>query len=92
MAGENEYQDERVGAYRILRAIGQGRMGAVYLAVRDDDQYRQQVAVKVVKPGTDTDDVLRRFRRERQILAGLEHPYIARLLDGGSTHEGRRSW
>lgn len=80
---------ERLGAYRILHAIGRGGMGAVYLAVRDDDQYRKQVALKLVKPGMDTVDVLRRFRHERQILAGLEHPYIARLLDGGSTADGR---
>jgi serine/threonine protein kinase/tetratricopeptide (TPR) repeat protein len=80
---------ERLGAYRILREIGRGGMGAVYLAERDDDQYRQQVAIKLVKRGMDTAEVLRRFRHERQILAGLEHPYIARLLDGGSTQDGR---
>jgi tetratricopeptide (TPR) repeat protein len=82
-------EGERLGAYRILRALGRGGMGSVYLALRDDDQYRQQVALKIVKPGLDTADVLCRFRRERQILAGLEHRYIARLLDGGCTPEGR---
>jgi tetratricopeptide (TPR) repeat protein len=85
----DEVSNQRMGAYRILRAIGRGGMGAVYLAIRDDDQYRQQVAIKIVKRGMDTADVLRRFRDERQILAGLEHPYIARLLDGGCTGDGR---
>lgn len=79
---------KRVGAYRIVREIGRGGMGAVYLATRDDDAYQKQVAVKVVKPGMDTADFLDRFRHERQILAGLEHPYIARLFDGGSTDQG----
>jgi len=80
--------DKRVGAYRIVREIGRGGMGAVYLATRDDQAYQKQVAVKVVKPGMDTADVLNRFRYERQILASLDHPYIARLFDGGSTDEG----
>jgi eukaryotic-like serine/threonine-protein kinase len=79
----------RLGSYRLVRPIGQGGMGAVYLATRDDDQFEKQVAIKVVKRGMDTDEVLRRFRHERQILANLEHPYIARLIDGGSTEDGR---
>jgi serine/threonine protein kinase len=78
----------RVGAYRIVREIGRGGMGAVYLAARDDEEFRKQVAIKVVKPGMDTAEVLERFRYERQILAHLEHPYIARLFDGGRTDEG----
>src|SRR5262249_34079074 len=64
-----------------------GGMGSVYLAVRVED-YRQRVAVKLVKPGLDTGEVLRRFRAEGQLLAGLRHPNIARLLDGG-TSDGR---
>ncbi len=76
---------DRVGAYRIVKEIGRGGMGAVYLAVRDDDQYQKQVAIKVIKRGMDTDEVLGRFRHERQILANLDHAYIARLIDGGST-------
>ena len=64
-------------------------MGAVYLAVRDDDQFEKQVAIKLVKRGMDTDRVLARFRAERQILARLDHPNIARLLDGGATNDGR---
>src|SRR5271170_1815566 len=79
---------KRVGAYRIVREIGRGGMGAVYLATRDDEVFQKRVAIKVVKQGMDTADVLNRFRYERQILASLEHPYIARLFDGGSTDQG----
>jgi serine/threonine protein kinase len=79
---------QRIGSYEIVEALGKGGMGAVYLAVRADDVYRKQVAIKIVKRGMDTEFVLSRFRHERQILAGLEHPNIARLLDGGSTEEG----
>src|SRR5579863_3068895 len=80
---------ERLGAYRILHEIGRGGMGAVYLAVRDDELYRKKVAIKVVKRGMDTTEVLSRFRYERQILANLDHPYIAGLYDGGTTYDGR---
>jgi serine/threonine protein kinase/tetratricopeptide (TPR) repeat protein len=78
----------RIGSYRILREIGRGGMGVVYLAQRDDDQFEKKVAIKKVLRGMDTDFILQRFRQERQILAGLEHPYIARLHDGGSTEDG----
>ena len=77
------------GAYRIVREIGRGGLGAVYLAARADEQYEKQVAIKLVKRGLDTDDILRRFRAERQILAQLDHPNIARLMDAGSTADGR---
>ena len=77
-----------VGPYRVVREIGRGGMGAVYLAERADGQYEQRVALKVIKRGMDTEQVLARFRAERQILASLDHPNIARLLDGGSTDEG----
>ena len=77
-----------IDRYRIIREIGRGGMGAVFLAERADDEYRKQVAIKVIKRGTDTDSVLRHFRNERQILASLEHPNIARLLDGGTTSDG----
>lgn len=80
--------DSRIGVYRVTGLIGHGGMGTVYAAVRDDDQYRQQVALKLVKRGMDTQFVVHRFRHERQILASLEHPNIARLLDGGTTHDG----
>jgi serine/threonine-protein kinase len=79
----------RVGAYRIVREIGQGGMGAVYLAERADGQFEQRVALKLVKPGLTTAEFLRRFRAERQILARLQHPHIARLLDGGVDDAGR---
>jgi serine/threonine protein kinase/TolB-like protein len=79
----------RVGTYRVVREIGRGGMGAVYLAERDDGEYRKQVALKVVAGvWALDDDLLGRFRDERQILASLEHPGIARLIDGGVTDNG----
>src|SRR5271166_5530412 len=78
-----------LGPWRVIKAIGRGGMGRVYLAARDDDQFRKLVAVKLVKRGMDTSDLLDRFRRERQILAQLDHPYISRLIDGGSTSQGQ---
>ncbi len=78
----------RIGVYRVTGLIGQGGMGAVYRAARDDHQYDKEVAIKLVKGGLGPDFALQRFRRERQILARLEHPNIARLLDGGTTDEG----
>src|SRR5579859_5415561 len=79
--------NRRIGAYSIQSQIGVGGMGRVYLAVRCED-YEQRVAVKWIKRGMDTHDVLRRFRAERQVLARLVHPSVARLLDGG-TLDGR---
>ncbi|MGI8837155.1 MAG: protein kinase domain-containing protein [Pyrinomonadaceae bacterium] len=79
---------QRIGPYEIIREIGHGGMGTVFLAIRADDQYRKQVAIKLVNRGMDTDLILRRFMMERQILANLEHPNIARLLEGGSTADG----
>ena len=73
----------RIGPYRLLRLLGRGGMGAVYLAAREDD-FEQQVALKLIKQGMDTDEIVRRFEYERQILAHLDHPHIARLLDGAS--------
>src|SRR5262245_58029642 len=78
----------RIGAYEIAREIGRGGMGAVYLAARADDEFQKQVAIKIVAAPLGDRDLLLRFRRERQILAELEHPLIARLLDGGTTEEG----
>jgi eukaryotic-like serine/threonine-protein kinase len=78
----------RLGAYRLVEEVGRGGMGTVYRAVRDDDEFQMVVAVKIVSRGMDTDLVLRRFRTERQILASLDHPNIARILDGGSTPSG----
>ena len=77
-----------IGQYKLLECIGSGGMGAVYLAERADQQFQMQVAIKLIKRGMDTDSVLRRFQHERQILASLEHPNIARLLDGGTTEDG----
>jgi serine/threonine protein kinase/tetratricopeptide (TPR) repeat protein len=79
---------EFVGPYRILKELGRGGVGAVFLAVRDDDEYRKQVAIKLLRPGTENEELVRRFRRERQILASIDHPYIAKLLDGGTTTNG----
>jgi len=74
---------EHIGPYRLERELGRGGMGEVYLAVRDDAEYHQRVAVKLLRGGLGGGEILARFRAERQILAGLEHPNIARLLDGG---------
>jgi serine/threonine protein kinase len=74
----------RVGPYVVLERLGSGGMGSVYQAMRED-AYRQQVALKVIRPGLDGAEVVRRFHAERQALADLEHAHIARLLDGGTT-------
>src|SRR5262245_60797119 len=66
----------RIGPYRLARLVGRGGMGAVYEAVRDDAQFQQQVAIKLIKRGMDTDFIRERFLRERQILASLDHPHI----------------
>src|SRR5258708_7396072 len=78
----------RIGSYNILEEIGHGGMGEVYRAGRADGQYEQEVAIKLVRGGYDTASVLDRFRHERQILASLDHPNIARLFDGGTTEDG----
>ena len=79
---------QRIGAYKILREIGRGGIGAVYLAQRADGAYDKLIAIKLLKRGVDTDEVLRRFFAERQILARLDHPGIVRLIDAGTTDEG----
>jgi serine/threonine protein kinase/predicted Zn-dependent protease len=79
---------KKIGAYRIVREIGRGGMAVVYLGERDDQSYRKQVAIKMVKPGIDTEQILQRFRNERQTLAALDHSNIVKLLDGGSTEDG----
>jgi len=79
---------QRVGPYQVVREIGRGGMGAVYLAARADEEFEKQVALKLVGAGT-AEEIVRRFRAERKILARLEHPNIATLLDGGSTDDGR---
>ena len=80
---------QAIGPYRVLRELGHGGMGVVYLGERADGQYRKQVAIKLITGGRNDAGMERRFRRERQILAQLEHHGIARLLDGGTTEEGQ---
>ncbi len=81
-------EGRRIGAYRVVRELGHGGMGVVYLAERDDPEFRQTVALKCLLPGVATPDLVERFRRERRILAALVHPHIAQLHDGGVTASG----
>ncbi|HEU4665548.1 MAG TPA: serine/threonine-protein kinase, partial [Dokdonella sp.] len=83
------HEGRMVGPFRLVREIGRGGMGAVWLAERADGAFRQRVAVKLIRSGWDVDEVLARFRAERQILAGLQHPNIAHLVDGGVTADGK---
>jgi tetratricopeptide (TPR) repeat protein len=87
-APEELDEDSFVGPYRILREIGKGGMGKVYLATRDDEVFQQEVAVKILKRGLDTEEIVGRFHHERQLLARLDHPHIVRILDGGTTDDG----
>jgi serine/threonine-protein kinase len=80
---------ERLGAWRVLGRLGRGGMGEVLLGERADGLFEQRVAIKLLRRGMDSEDVLRRFERERRILARLEHPHIARLSDGGAAPDGR---
>ena len=86
-AEDSDLTGARIGSYTITGLIGKGGMGAVYRPVREDD-FRMEAAIKLLKRGTDTDAAMGRFRAERQILAGLQHPNVARLLDGGATDSG----
>ena len=87
--GDTPAAGTSVGRYRLGPELGRGGMAVVYLAERADGLYEQKVAVKLVKRGSDTDEVLRRFEQERRILASLTHPGIARILDGGAAADGR---
>ena len=78
----------RIGRFRLVDLLGEGGMGAVYLAERDDAQFAHRVAIKILRHATGSPEAIARFRDERQILAALEHPNIVRLLDGGSTDDG----
>jgi serine/threonine protein kinase len=80
--------DSKIGPYRILRRLDEGGMGVVYAAERSDEHYLQTVAIKLVKTGMDSREIVNRFRAERQILANLTHPNVAAILDGGSTEYG----
>ncbi len=83
-----EAEGRRIGPYKITGEIGRGGMSVVYLAERADDVYDKRVAIKLVWAGADGTEIAQKFQRERQILAHLDHPHIARLLDGGVTEEG----
>ena len=82
------YEGRRLGAYRIVKEIGRGGMSRVFLAERADGHFEQQVALKLLRAGFDSDVDVERFRAERQVLAALNHPHIARLMDGGVTDDG----
>lgn len=88
LVDQNTYHPAQVDDFRILRPIGSGGMGTVYLAEHAGDGFKQLVAIKLIKRGMDTSAVLKRFLMERRILAELDHPNIARMLDGGSTDDG----
>jgi len=89
LAGEpDRMEGRRIDHYEVLRELGLGGMGSVYLAMRTDDVYRKPVALKVVRAEVGSHEVIKRFRLERRILAELDHPNLARLLDGGTTPEG----
>jgi len=88
-AGADALIGKRIGPYQIVEEIGHGGMGSVYLAVRADDQYRKKVAIKLVRGGLGDPFRMHRFKAERQILADLDHPNIARLLDGGALDDGQ---
>ena len=85
---EHSLIGRRISHYWIVDRLASGGMGEVYRAIRVDEQYEKQVAIKVVRPGWETEFILRRFQTERQVLASLEHPNIARLLDAGTTKDG----
>ncbi len=87
-AGDASILGQRIGPYRVTSLLGQGGMGSVYSAVRDDAEFEKQVAIKILRRGMESSQAIERFRQERQILARLEHPNIARLLDGGATDDG----
>src|SRR5678815_2924320 len=77
-----------IGPYRVVRELGRGGMGVVYLAVRDDGTFRKNVALKVLLGSQVSHEFIQRFKQERQVLAALDHPNIARILDGGDTPDG----
>jgi tetratricopeptide (TPR) repeat protein len=85
---DNRWERTLIGPYRVVRPLARGGMGAVFLAARDDAQFEQRAAIKLMRRGAGGEAMLARFRQERQILAGLEHPNIARLIDGGTTSGG----
>ncbi len=89
VTGEDRWIGRRVGAWQVVRLVGVGGMGAVYEAVRADDQFRKRVAVKFLHQNAGSVVAISRFKAERQILANLNHPNIASLVDGGVTDDGQ---
>lgn len=87
-AEEDAYIGTYIGPYQVLELLGRGGVSSVYLVRRDDGELRKTFALKLVRRGMDTEDILNRFRHERQILASLDHPNIARFFDGGTTADG----
>jgi len=85
---DSKWERVLIGPYRVVRQLGHGGMGTVFLALREDAEFEQRVAIKLVRRGASGESMLQRFRQERQILAALEHPNIAHLLDGGTTSGG----
>src|SRR5438132_7229327 len=86
--GQSSVIGQKIGHYQVISELGRGGMGAVYLAARADESFDKQVALKLIKRGMDSDAIIKRFVMERQILANLDHPNIARLIDGGTTEDG----
>ncbi len=78
----------RIGKYVVEKKIGEGGMAVVYSANRADEQFKRRVAIKFIKRGMDTEEIIKRFKIEEQTLAGLNHPYIAKIIDGGTTEKG----
>jgi WD40 repeat protein/serine/threonine protein kinase/TPR repeat protein len=89
LSGADPWVGRHIGPYRLVRQLGSGGMGEVYLAQRADAEFHQEVAVKLIRSGQDSAAVVSRFKSERQILASLDHPNIAKLLDGGRTPQGQ---
>jgi serine/threonine protein kinase/Flp pilus assembly protein TadD len=87
-AADRSYAGQKIGNYRIVREIGRGGMGVVLLGTREGGEFEQQVAIKILKRGIDSDEIVDRFNQERRILASLHHSNIAGLLDGGTTDAG----
>ena len=88
LIGPDPWVGKHIGSYQLVEMIGSGGMGEVYRAIRADDEYKKQVAIKLIRTGQSSARLIRRFRNERQILAGFEHPNIARMLDGGTAVDG----
>ena len=88
LSGPDPWVGKHIGSYQLIELIGSGGMGEVYRAIRADDEYKKQVAIKLIRTGQSSARLIRRFRNERQILASFDHPNIARMLDGGTTEDG----